>query len=356
MRYLSDLALRLTPYVPGEQPQGTGLIKLNTNENPYPPSPRAVDAMQAAIGDQLRLYSPPECIALREAIARVEGLPGPEYVYAFNGSDEALSFAFGAFFTPGKQVCFPDITYSFYPVYCDFYNLDYRTVPLRDDMQIDVEQMQAEGGVALPNPNAPTGLGLTRDEIIYILQANAGRIVIVDEAYAAFYDGGCADLIPQYENLLITRTFSKAYSLAGLRAGYVLGQPHLIDGICRLKNSFNSYTLDAVAQAGALAAVQDTDYYARINGQVIATRERVRKAVLEMGMDCLPSGSNFLFMKHPVIDGKLLFHGLRKRNILVRRFDHPERISQYLRVSIGTDAQMDIVLQAMEDLIGEHTK
>jgi histidinol-phosphate aminotransferase len=347
----------LEPYIPGEQPRDGRFIKLNTNENPYPPSPLAIAAIREAAGDALRRYPDPECRALREAAAAVYGVK-PEQVFAGNGSDEVLAFAFGAFFPSRREgekarpVLFPDISYSFYPVYAGLWEVPCRTVPVGVDFSINPEDyLVPSGGVVLANPNAPTGLALPLRGLLSVAgyQGQAGRVVIVDEAYGAF---GAAPLsataacIGDFPNLLTVHTLSKSASLAGLRVGFAIGSEELIQGLCRIRDSFNSYTLDRLALAGAAAALSDSAYYAGITRRVVATRERVSRRLGDMGFVVIPSSANFIFIRHPAHSGADLFAALRERGVLVRRFDKP-RIRDFLRVSIGTDEEMDAFLLAL---------
>ncbi|MDR2629422.1 MAG: aminotransferase class I/II-fold pyridoxal phosphate-dependent enzyme [Spirochaetaceae bacterium] len=360
-RFWNRRTRALDPYVPGEQPRERRFIKLNTNENPYPPSPRALAAIREAAGDALRLYPDPLCTALREAVAETYRVK-PEQVFAGNGSDEVLAFAFAAFFPSAQDgtikdgtikdspipdgarpILFPDITYSFYPVYAGLWDIPARTIPLTKDFSINAEDyLYPSGGVIFPNPNAPTGRALPLRDILSVAgyQGNAGRVVIVDEAYGAFGGESAVPHIRDYPNLLTVHTLSKAASLAGLRVGFAIGQEELIQGLCRIRDSFNSYTLDRLALAAAAAAVSDTAYYNEINQRVIATRERVAGRLRERGFEVIPSTANFIFIRHPRLSGAEIFAALREQGILVRRFDKP-RIRDYLRVSIGTDEEMD---------------
>lgn len=341
----------LVPYVPGEQPKADNLIKLNTNENPYPPSPLAIQAMKDAIGSNLSNYPMPECDELRSAIAKIERLPSTSYVYAGNGSDEILAFCFQAFFDEDKDVLFPDVTYSFYPVYCALYNLKYNEIPLNSDLKINIEDYNKKStGIIIANPNAPTGEYLDIDKIIKLLDNNMDKVVIIDEAYVGFGGKSCVGLIEKYSNLVITRTLSKTHSLAGLRCGYAMAQPHLIEGIIRVKNSFNSYTCDTIAQAGATESILDNDYKNITCQKIVATRERTVDALKSMGFILTNSKTNFLFAKHPKIDVNVIFESLRANNILVRHFSKPKKISQYLRISIGSDEQMDIVIKKLKEI------
>ena len=340
----------LTPYTPGEQPRDRQFVKLNTNECPYPPSPRAVDAIRAAAGDSLRLYPDPECAAPRAAIARREGLD-IQQVFCGNGSDEVLAFAFQAFFDPDRDVVFPRITYSFYPVYTDFFGLRRREAPMNPDFSDPIDLLCGQnGGVVLANPNAPTGIAVPRDTVERLLRANPDVVVIVDEAYVDFGAESAVPLIGQYPNLLVVQTASKSRALAGLRTGWAMGQPHLINALRCVRDCINSYTLDRPAQAGLAAAIEDEDYFQSIRTRVTATRERTANALRQRNFLVLPSQANFLFIRHPERAGRDLAGGLRDLGVLVRRWDRPE-IQDWLRVSIGTDADMETLLNALDSLI-----
>ncbi|MDR1418977.1 MAG: aminotransferase class I/II-fold pyridoxal phosphate-dependent enzyme [Treponema sp.] len=347
----------LSPYVPGEQPQDGKIVKLNTNENPYPPSPKVIEAIKKAADEKLRLYPDPACTEFREAAAARYGVK-PEQVFAGNGSDEVLAFAFAAFFEPGRDappVLFPDITYSFYPVYAELWGTPFRTVPLAEDFSIVVEDyLVPSGGAVIANPNAPTGLFLSLDGIFALAAylEQQGRVLVVDEAYIAFAGGGrrcpadsAVSFIGKYRNILTVHTLSKSASLAGLRAGFALGDQALIEGLCRVRDSFNSYTLDRIALAGAAAALSDAAYYDGITEKIIKTRGRVSAELEGMGFTVPPSSANFIFVRHPRLGGREFFAALRERGILVRHFDRP-RIADYLRVSMGSDGDMDRFLDA----------
>jgi histidinol-phosphate aminotransferase len=353
--YWNSRTKKLSPYVPGEQPRGGKFIKLNTNENPYPPSPLVIEAIQKAAGEKLRLYPDPACTELREAVAERYGVK-PEQVFAGNGSDEILAFAFAAFFESDfPPVLFPDITYSFYPVYAGLWDVPFRAVPLADDFSINVEDYRIPaGGVILANPNAPTGKALPLKELLTVAEflAPQNRVLIIDEAYAAFGAESAVPCIDDFSNLLTIHTLSKSASLAGLRAGFAIGGAELIEGLCRVRDSFNSYTVDRLAQAGAAAAVSDAAYYEGINRKVRATRERVSAALSGMDFTVIPSSANFVFIKPPCrFAGPAFFSALRERGILVRHFNKP-RIEDYLRVSIGTDGDMDLFLDACREILG----
>ena len=343
----------LTPYTPGEQPKERRYIKLNTNENPYPPSPRAIAAIQAEAGDSLRLYPDPEAGALVHALAERYGLR-EDQVFVGNGSDEVLAFAFQAFFDPGSTIVFPDITYSFYPVYAGMFGIQYRTVPLNRDFSLPVKAFfGGNDGVVLANPNAPTGMEAAQHDLRSILEHNPDVAVIVDEAYVDFGGTSALPLIDTYPNLLVVQTTSKSRALAGLRVGFAFGNANLIAALNCVKNSINSYTLDRLAIAGATAAVEDEDYFAAQCRKVVATRDRTARRLAELGFHVLPSKSNFLFVSHPERPARELFSALRARGILVRYFN-AARIDNYLRISIGTDEEMTQLVQAMEELTQSH--
>ena len=350
--YWNKRVKNITPYVPGEQPRDRKFIKLNTNENPYPPSPAVIEAIKKTAGEPLRLYPDPACTEMREAVAETYGVTVNQ-VFTGNGSDEVLAFAFAAFFE-GEPMLFPDVTYSFYPVYADLWDVPYKTVPLRDDFSIDPnDYLGASGGVIFPNPNAPTGMALSLDEVRVVAQAaeRNRRVLVVDEAYIAFADReGVVPALPllkEFPNLLLVRTLSKEASLAGLRAGFALGSGELIEGLCRIRDCFNSYTMDRLALAGATAAIRDRAYYNEINRRIIATRRRVTAGLESLGFRVLPSQANFLFAAPPVERGKSgrdFFTALRERGILVRHFNKP-RTADFLRITMGTDDEMDVLLE-----------
>jgi histidinol-phosphate aminotransferase len=395
--YWNSRTKNLSPYIPGEQPKDRQFIKLNTNENPYPPSPKVIEAIKRAADDSLRLYPDPGCSEFREAVAARYNAR-PEQVFAGNGSDEILAFAFGAFFESGTKaqpILFPDITYSFYPVYAGLWHIPYRTIPLDNNFCINTSGYKINsGGVVFPNPNAPTGMALPLNDIFSLAEylEQQGKVFILDEAYIDFgAAAGAETAIPHinnHKNLLIVHTLSKSASLAGLRVGFAIGSEELIEGLCRIRDSFNSYTLDRLAMAGAAAAVSDSAYYDGINRRVIATRERVGQALRDIGCTVLPSAANFIFMKAPgnvqeekklpqsftekeekniktlcssvvysssrigpCISGAAFFSALRERGIIVRHFNR-DRIADYLRVSIGTDEEMDVFLEECSKIVG----
>lgn len=350
-RFWSATARSLQPYVPGEQPRLPNLVKLNTNENPYGPSPRVIEALSRAAGDGLRLYPDPESTQLREAIARYFGNIEPDQVFVGNGSDEVLAHAFLALLKHEQPILFPDISYSFYPVYCKLYGIEYRTVPLDDAFALRVADYgQPNGGIIFPNPNAPTGRALPLADIDTLLQANPGSVVVVDEAYVDFGAQSAVALVGKYPNLLVVQTFSKSRSLAGLRVGFAIGQAELIDGLNRVKNSFNSYPLDRLAQAGATAAIEDREWFERTRQAVIRTRGKLVSDLAALGFEVLPSAANFVFARHPRHDAAKSALELRQRGIIVRHFRQP-RIEQFLRISVGTDGQCEILVKAMKEIV-----
>jgi histidinol-phosphate aminotransferase len=347
--YWNSRVKNLSPYVPGEQPKDRQFIKLNTNENPYPPSPKVIEAIKEAANESLRLYPDPACTKFREAVASRYNVK-PEQVFAGNGSDEVLAFAFGAFFS--ETILFPDITYSFYPVYANLWGIPFHSVPLGEDFSINIHDYKTEsGGVIFPNPNAPTGIALPLADILSLteyLEAQK-KVFIVDEAYAAFGAQSGVPYINEYPNLLTVHTLSKSASLAGLRLGFAIGSEELIEGLCRVRDSFNSYTVDRLALAGGTAAVLDAAYYEEINKRVVITRKRIAESLRTLDFAVLPSAANFLFIKAPGISGADFFAALRERGILARHFNH-ERITDFLRVSIGTDEDMDTFLSVCKEI------
>jgi histidinol-phosphate aminotransferase len=341
----------LKPYVPGEQPKSVNLTKLNTNENPYGPSPKVLDALRAQASDVLRLYPDPNSDDLRKTIADYYQLNSKQ-VFVGNGSDEVLAQAFFAFFRGKQAILFPDITYSFYPVYCGLYEINYNILPLNNHFEIDVQDyMTSNGGIIFPNPNAPTGIYLGLSEIEKLLKENSQSVVIIDEAYCDFGGDSAVKLLPYFPNLLVVRTMSKSRSLAGLRVGYALGSEDLIEGLHRVKDSFNSYPLDKFAQVGAIAAFKDHEYFETTRDKVIQSRELLVKDLNRLGFDVLPSKANFIFASHKKFQAEWLLEKLRQENIIVRRFSQPERINNFLRISIGDESQCEKLVKTFEKLV-----
>ncbi len=350
-RYWSAVVEALTPYVPGEQPKLANLVKLNTNECPYGPSPRALAALRAGVDDTLRLYPDPNCDSLRESIAAFYKLK-PAQVFVGNGSDEVLAHTFLALLKHDDPVLFPDITYSFYPVYCGLYGIAYKRVPLTTSFEIRVDDyFTPNGGIIFPNPNAPTGRPLALAEIERLLRANTDSAVVIDEAYVDFGAESAVGVINRYPQLLVVHTLSKSRSLAGLRVGYALGNVELIEALRRVKDSFNSYPLDRLTEAGAAAAIDDRAYFEQICAKVIASRTRLVTGLESLGFDVLPSAANFVFARHRKLGGAALAAKLRERSIIVRHFRDPPRIAPFLRISVGTDAQCAELIAALRSIL-----
>ena len=329
------------------------LVKLNTNESPYGPSPKALAAIQSQNNDDLRLYPDPEGAALKKAIATLHGLK-PNQVFLGNGSDEVLAHVFVGLLKQNKPIHFPDITYSFYPVYCKLFGIDYKTVPLSQDFEINTADYKLpNGGIIFPNPNAPTGRSIPRSEIEALLSANKYSVLVIDEAYVDYGTESCIPLLQGDscpENLLVVHTLSKSRALAGLRVGFAVGHPALIEGLERVKNSFNSYPLGRLAQAGAIAAIEDQAHLEQSSRKVIQTRETLAKQLSALGFDTLPSTANFIFTRHPKHAGVKLYQALRDRGIIVRHFKSA-RIDEFLRITIGTDEQSDELVTALKEIL-----
>jgi histidinol-phosphate aminotransferase len=350
-RYWSDVVNTLTPYVPGEQPQLKKLVKLNTNESPYPPSPTVLQAIAAVSADSLRLYPDPESVALRQAIAARNRLQ-PEQVFVGNGSDEVIALAFMALFKHKLPLYFPDVSYSFYPVWSQLYGITYTTIPVAQDFSIDPAAYPARnGGIIIPNPNAPTGMLMSLDAIRSLLGKSGNSVVVIDEAYIDFGGESAVSLIDEFDNLLVVQTLSKSRALAGLRVGFAMGCSVLIEALLRVKNSFNSYPLDVLAQRAALASIEDEDYFRSSCQRIIDSREKLCTAMAALGFTVLPSGANFILASHAQSPAKELFARLRERGIVVRYFDKP-RIANCLRISIGTEEDNAVLLAAFSDLLG----
>ena len=346
---------RVVPYTPGEQPKRTDIIKLNTNECPYPPAPGVTKALQEFEADKLRLYPDPAALELREAIAAAVSVPehpvAADQVFVGVGSDDVLALAFLTFFNSKKPILFPDITYSFYDVWADLYGIPYRTPELDERFRLKKEDyLNENGGIIFPNPNAPTGLMENLDTIEEIVAKNPDSVVIVDEAYVDFGAQSALPLLNKYENLLIVQTTSKSRSLAGMRIGYALGSETLIATLEAVKNSYNSYTMDAIALAVGEASIRDEAYFQETCRKIMATRDRSAEALRALGFTVLPSLTNFLFVTHPEKKAPEIFTALRENGIFIRYFKLP-RIDNYLRITVGTDAQMDALLAALAELL-----
>jgi histidinol-phosphate aminotransferase len=348
--FWSRLAHDLRPYVPGEQPHMAELVKLNTNESPIGPSPRVLEAIRAEAADTLRLYPDPQATALRTALAAYHQVQ-LEQVFVGNGSDEVLAHAFVALLKHDLPLLFPDITYSFYPVYCRLFDIAYEAVPLDEAMHIRVaDYRRPAGAIIVPNPNAPTGLALSRGEIATLLEEHPNAPVVIDEAYVDFGAETTIPLVASHANLLVVQTMSKSRGLAGLRVGYAIGHRDLIEALTRVKDSFNSYPLGRPAQAGAIASLEDEAYFQKSRTRVIDARERLRSGLVRLGFEVLPSCANFVFTRHLAHDGAGLTTALRQRSIVVRNFAAP-RIANYLRITVGTDGQIDRLLSTLSDIL-----
>jgi histidinol-phosphate aminotransferase len=344
--------INIEPYIPGEQSDSPGLIKLNTNENPFPPAPVVGAVVTSFTARELALYPPPDAEKLRRALARYYGV-SPDTVFVGNGSDEVLAFAFRAFFNSPLPVLFPDITYSFYPVWCRLFNIRYETQMLDENFRIvSDDYLKPNGGIVICNPNAPTSLAEKKNFIEHIVNENRNSVVIVDEAYAEFSAGNTSaiPLTEKYENLLVTRTFSKSRSLAGLRIGYSIGGKLLTEKLDAVKNSFNSYTLNRIAMEGAVASLSDKKYYAKTIEEIVAIRDKYTDVYRGLGFTVLGGAANFLFMKHDRVKAGEIYRALAERNILVRHFANP-RTENWLRVTVGTDEQMAELAEALREIL-----
>jgi len=349
-RFWSDIVHTLTPYVPGEQPKVSNLIKLNTNENPFGPSPKVLDALKAETNDALRLYPDPNASELKSTIAQYYHVDEAN-VFVGNGSDEVLAHTFAGLLKQDKPLLFPDISYSFYPVYCGLYEITPETIPLNDQLEINLDDYHAEnGGIIFPNPNAPTGQLLTLAEITKLLERNSESVVVIDEAYIDFGGESAISLVKQFPNLLVIQTFSKSRSLAGLRVGFAVGDPDLIDGLERIKNSFNSYPLDRLAIHGAVAAIEDQKYFEQCCHTIIATRNKLTQQLTELGFEVLPSATNFVFTKHATENAEEIATKLRENSIIVRHFKQA-RIKDFLRITIGTADECQVLVDALQKIL-----
>ncbi|WP_415887892.1 histidinol-phosphate transaminase [Neptuniibacter sp. QD37_6] len=346
-KYWSDAIQRLTPYVPGEQPKESGITKLNTNENPYPPSPKAAAVINNFDTARLRLYSDPDCTQLKDALANHFEVERKN-VFVGNGSDEVLAHTFAAFFQQEQPLLMPEFTYSFYPVYCNFFDIEFKLLPLGDNFELNLEDYnQPNGGIIFANPNAPTSRAIELGEIEALAQRNTETVIVVDEAYVDFGASSAVELTQKYDNVLVIQTFSKSRSLAGMRVGFAIGHEDLIAGLERVKNSFNSYPLDMLAIESAVAAVEDNDYFEATTKKIISTREWTVNRLEELGFISLPSKTNFLFSTHRFIEAAELMGFLRTKKVLVRYFSKLG-IDNYLRISIGTQEEMELLISTLE--------
>ena len=350
-KYWSDIVSRLTPYIPGEQPKDKILLKLNTNENPYSPSTKVLDAIKLSVKESLRLYPDPESDDLKETISNYYNLSKAN-IFVGNGSDEILAFIFQALLKKEDPVLFPDITYSFYPAYCSLYDIKYKRIPLDKELNINLEEyLINNGGIIFPNPNAPTGIPKKLVDIENLLKLNQGSVVVVDEAYVDFGTESAVKLVNQYKNLVITQSFSKSRSLAGIRLGCAFANEDLIEALNRVKNSFNSYPVDRLAQVAGIEAIKDENHFNLTRVKIIEARTFLEKELFLMDFEVLPSGANFIFTKHKLKDAIIIFKKLRESGVVVRHFDQPERISQYLRITIGTIEDMQKLISILKVII-----
>ncbi|MBU3182975.1 histidinol-phosphate transaminase [Clostridium psychrophilum] len=351
-KYWSETTKNIEPYIPGEQPKDRKYIKLNANENPYPPSPKVIEAINNAANENLQLYPDPNCDELRNTVANYYNL-SPNQIFVGNGSDEVLAFSFMAFFNKEKPILFPDITYSFYEIYVKLFNLKHKLIPLDDKFALPLDSFCIEnGGIVITNPNAPTTKYISIESLKQIVKYNIESIVIIDEAYIDFGGESLIEFVDNYPNLLIIQTLSKSRSLAGLRVGFAFGHKDLIEGLNRIKNSINSYTIDRLALAGAKASFEDEAYFQNIRLKIIDTREKIVPFLKELKFIVMESKANFLFVSHTTINAKIIFNKLRKCGILVRYFDKP-RINNFLRISIGTNEEMEILIKKLKQIIME---
>ncbi len=349
-KFWSELTKQLQPYEAGEQPQDQQYLKLNTNENPFPPSDKVLSRIKHCATDALRLYPDPDARKLKQAISTLHSI-STDSIFVGNGSDEVLALAFMAFFKQQQAITFPDISYSFYPVYCKLFEIEYNCFELNSDFEIELSAIpKNNGGIIFPNPNAPTSLYYAISKIEQLLQQHPDSVVIVDEAYIDFGGLSCVTLIEQYPNLLVIQTLSKSRSLAGLRVGYAVGDRHLIEGLERVKNSFNSYPLDLLAIEGAVVAIDDVDYFTQCCTDIIATREWLSAELKQLAFTVLPSKANFVFVKHESQSAKKLYQSLKQQGVLVRYFDKP-KINEYLRITIGLRQDMQLFLDKMKALL-----
>lgn len=342
----------IEPYVPGEQSKEKNIVKINANENPYPPSSKAVEAIKNFNCSKLRFYPDANATEFKKAIAEFYNVL-PENIFIGNGSDDVLAIAFQSFFNSDKPIVYPDITYSFYPVWCRLFNIAYKNYPLTSDFRINPEDYkEANGGVVIPNPNAPTSLGEGKDFIEKIINYNRDSVVIIDEAYVDFGGFSSVELTKKYENLLVTGTFSKSRSLAGMRIGFAIGSKKLIAVMEAVKNSYNSYTVNSVAMAAGTAAIKDKEYFNKTVSKVITTRNRVTNDLKQLGFTVLDSQTNFLFATNENINIKEYFEWLKSQNVFIRWFNQP-KISNYVRITIGTDEEMDIFLNKTKEYLNK---
>lgn len=341
---------RISPYVPGEQSKEQNIVKLNANENPYPPSPEALKVLKDFDGDRLRFYPNANSTRLKEALAKYYSVD-VKNVFVGNGSDDVLAIAFQSFFNGELPIAYPDLTYSFYPVWCDLFGIKYKTYPVDSEFRINAEDYaEPNGGVVIPNPNAPTSIGEGTDFVRRLLDLNRDSVVIIDEAYVDFGGVSSVELTKEYDNLLVTGTFSKSRSLAGLRLGWAIGSEELIGVMEAVKNSYNSYTVDSIALEMGARSIEDDDYFVSTCSKIIATRDRMTCELRSLGFKVLDSSANFIFVTRDGCSMKDMFEYLKTRKIFIRYFNL-DRISNYVRITVGTDGETDILLNAIKEYL-----
>ena len=349
-KYWSDLVKQLRPYEPGEQPWMDGVLKLNTNENPFGPSPKVLSAIEGQLGNQLRLYPPPNADLLKQAIADYYGLKDSQ-IFLGNGSDEILAHVFNGLLKKALPLLFPDITYSFYPVFCQLYDIDFEEIPLKDDLSLDLTDYEVpNGGIIFPNPNAPTGRLLAIGEIEYLLKANRNSVVVIDEAYIDFGGQSSIGLLTDNPNLIVTQTMSKSRSMAGMRIGFALGSADLIEGLERVKNSFNSYPLGHLQIAAGISAIEDSDHFKDTCQRVIHNRAKLTIDLEELGFSVVPSAGNFVLVRHFRASALKIYGQLKNNGILVRHFNK-QRLDNFLRITVGTTEQNDQLVAALATIL-----
>ena len=348
-RFLADDYIKLVPYTPGEQ-VNVKVIKLNTNESPFPPSPKVKEVLSEEVVDNLNRYSDPELKELTTAIAKQFDVT-PDMVFCGNGSDDVLAFAIMGFCGKGGKLCCPEISYGFYPVYADIFGVELEQIPLKDDFSIDVNDYVGKGkNIVIANPNAPTGLALSYADVEKIVSSNPDNLVIMDEAYMAFCGDSCMELVKRYPNLLVTRTFSKSHSLAGLRVGFGIAQKEIIEDLNKLKFSFNPYNLNTLSIKAAAAAIADNEYYDDKIAKIVETRNKTQKKLEELGFKCTDSKSNFIFAATDKMPAAKIYEELRKRNILIRYFNKA-KIDNYLRITVGSDEDMQTLVDSIKEIL-----
>ena len=361
-KFWSDKIKEIEPYTPGEQPKDKKYIKLNTNENPYPPSAKVIEKIKSMNLEDLKLYPNPDVMELAKVIAeyfsnKINDKVTHKQVFIGNGSDEVLAFIFMTFFNAGDKVYYPDITYSFYPVYADLFNVKEVKIPLNDSFEIEIQKyFGLDGHIIIANPNAPTSIALKLDEIEEIVKNNPNQLVIVDEAYVDFGAESAVKLINKYDNVLVVQTFSKSRSMAGIRLGYALGSENIIEGLNRLKFSFNSYTIDRISIEAGIESFKDNEYFEKTNAKIIQTREKTSEELKKLGFKVLNSSANFIFISHNKVFAGDLYKQLKENGVLVRYFFAKDRIDNYLRVTIGTDEEMGIFIEKLEEIIFQREK